>query len=76
VSFLPNVKGGSLVKVKVMALIFVVVVATVATSIVVNLSSQIAEENTDFTEYNTLQIDDDEVGVELLAEIDTPGAPG
>jgi hypothetical protein len=65
-------------KVKVMALIFMVVFIAVVTSIVANLSSsQIAEENTDFTEsYDTLQTDDDEVGVELLEEIDTPGGPG
>lgn len=65
-------------KVKVMALIFMVVFAVAATSIVINLSSsQTVEENVDFDEsYNTLQMNDDEVGVELLAEIDTPGMPG
>jgi hypothetical protein len=65
-------------KVKVMALIFMVVFAAVATSIVINLSSsEIAEENVAFAEsYNTLQMDDGEVGVELLGEIDTPGMPG
>lgn len=65
-------------KVKVMALIFMVVFAVVATSIVINLSSsQTVEENVDFDEsYNTLQMNDDEVGVELLGEIDTPGMPG
>lgn len=65
-------------KVKVMALIFMVVFAVAATSIVINLSSsQTVEENVDFEEsYNALQMNDDEVGVELLGEIDTPGMPG
>lgn len=65
-------------KVKAMALIFMVVFAVAAISIVINLSSsQTVEENVDFDEsYNTLQLNDDEVGVELLGEIDTPGMPG
>jgi len=63
--------------VKVMALIFMVAFAVAATPIVISLSnSQIAEGNVGFTEsHNTMQMDD-EVSVELLGEIDTPGMPG
>jgi hypothetical protein len=66
------------VRIKSIALILIVAFAAVATSIVINLSSsQTVEENVDFDEsYNTLQMNDDEVGVELLAELDTPGMPG
>jgi len=66
-------------KVKVMPLIFMVVFAVIATSVVLHFSSsQIAQENFDFGKsYNTLQIDnDDQVGVEPLKEIDTPEMPG
>jgi len=65
-------------KVKVMALIFIVAFAAIATPALLRLSSsQTAEENVDFTRsYSTLQMDDNEVVIEPLEELDTPEMPG
>jgi len=64
-------------KVKALSLIFLVVFAALATSIVLCLSSsQIAKGNSNFTKsYNIVQVGDG--GVEPDGkEIDTPGMPG
>jgi hypothetical protein len=63
-------------KVKSIALIFMVVFAAVATSIVINLSSsQITEKNLGFTDsYNIVQIDEVHVGPNGIP-IDCPGGP-
>ena len=64
-------------KVKALSLIFLVVFAAVATSVVLCLSSsQIAKGNSDFTKsYNIVQ-GDDEIGVDLCGdEVDCPGVP-
>ena len=64
-------------KVKALSLIFLVVFAAIATSIVLCLSSShIAEGNSNFAEsYNIVQVDD-EIGVDPCGEeIDNPGVP-
>jgi hypothetical protein len=64
-------------KVKALSLIFLVVFAAVATSVVLCLSSShIAKGNSNFTKsYNILE-GDDEIGVDLCGdEIDNPGVP-
>lgn len=64
-------------KVKALSLIFLVVFAAVATSVVLCLSSShTAEGNNNFTKsYNIVQVDD-EIGVDPCGkEIDCPGVP-
>jgi hypothetical protein len=62
---------------KVMALIFLVIFAATATTIVAELSSsQIAKKNVDFTKsYSIVQIDDNGTGPTGIA-IDDPEMPG
>jgi len=64
-------------KLKALSLIFLVVFAAVATSVVLCLSnSQIIEENVDFAESYNIAHADNERGIKLLGDpIDTPGMP-
>lgn len=76
--FLSNVKGGDSVKVRVGLLIFIIVFATVATSLILGFStSQISERNVDFAKfYDIVQIDNEE-GVEPDGKPkDGPPMPG
>jgi len=63
-------------KVKALSLIFLVVFAAVATSVVLCLSSHTAEGNSNFTKSYNIVEGDDEIGVEPCGdEIDCPGVP-
>jgi len=75
-SFLPNVKGGGLVKVKAIALVLLVIFASAAMSFAVGIASNQGSE-VDFTQsYSIVQIGNGTV-VEPNGEIiDTPGGPG
>lgn len=71
-SFLPNVKGGGIVKVKAIALVLLVIFASAAVSFAVGINQG---SEVDFTQSYSIEQEGNGV-VELVELIDTPGGPG